>query len=151
MCAALSWAAEFESARPADRTVIVLITDGVDAELDAELRPALETLLRNDVMVYSIRAIDSGVYPWWDEQRVEAGIRAMRLLARETGGLFFVGNKPHRLEAAFAEIAAEVRSQYSLAFTPRYLTYNARFHRITVVSPRGTTVRARRGYFSPSR
>lgn len=152
MCAALSWAAEFQADRPANRKVIVLISDGVDAELDTELRATFETLLTNDVMVYSIRAIDAGMYPWWDEPRVQAGIRAMRMLARETGGRFFPGANLKHLTAAFEEIAAEVRSQYSLAFNPKYLTYNARFHRIDVtVNQPGLSLRARRGYFSPSR
>jgi VWFA-related protein len=152
MCAALSWVSEMEPPQMAHRKVVVLISDGVDAELNTELQPTLENVLRNDVMVYSIRAIDEGHYAWWDAPRLQAADRAMRLVARETGGLFFVGQRAGRLEEAFQQIAEEVRSQYSLGFTPKYLTYTGRFHRITVqVKQGGAKVRARRGYFSPSR
>ena len=151
MCAALAWAADFQPKQLANRKVIVLITDGVDAELNTDLRPSLETVLRNDVMVYTIRAMDAGVYAWWDKERVEAGDRAMRQFAKESGGAFYVGNNADRMESAFAEIAAEVRSQYGFGFAPRYMTYNARFHKITVnVKTSGASVRARRGYYSPS-
>lgn len=151
MCAAVAWATDRQTLRRADRKVIVLISDGVDNELEAKLKPALWAALRNDTMIYSIRVIDAGAYAG-DRSEVQAGERALQRLARETGGLFFLGHNPSRLEAAFAQIAAEVRGQYSLGFIPRYLTYNVRFHTITVtVKQKGTRVRARRGYFSPAR
>lgn len=150
MCAAVAWAAQLQPPLQVHRKVIILVTDGVDAELGSLLKPTLETALRSDVMIYSIRTIDPGVYVWWEQTLVEAGERALRRLARETGGLFFLGNNPRGLEVAFAQVAAEVRAQYSLGFTPRYLTYSTRFHPITVtINEKGAKVRARRGYFSP--
>ncbi len=149
-CAAVAWVADWQVPSPADRKVVILISDGVDAELNSQLQPAVNAVLRNDVTIYAIRIIDAGAYQWEDRSRVQAGERALRQMADETGGLFFTGNNPDRLEAAFAQIAAEVRGQYSIGFVPRYLTYNARFHRINVaVNHKGTYVRARRGYFSP--
>jgi len=153
-CAAVAWVADWQTqaSRQADRKVVILISDGVDAELNSKLKPALEAALRNDVTIYSIRMIDPGAYGWLDQPRVQAGEQALLLLARETGGLFFLGNNPSRVEAAFAQIAAEVRAQYSLGFVPRYFTYNGRFHRISVaVKQKDLNVRARTGYFSPSR
>jgi len=150
-CAAVAWVADWQASRRADRKVIILISDGVDLELDSRLKPALGAALRNDVVIYAIRILDSGAYASEGGARVQAGERALRLLAHETGGLFFTGNNPNLLEAAFAQITAEVRGQYSIGFVPQHLTYN-RFHRIIVaVKQKGTKVRSRRGYFSPSR
>ena len=150
-CAAAAWAADWQASLPGDRKVIILISDAVDLELDLKLKFALGTALQNDVMIYAIRILDANAYAGEDGSRVRAGERALRLLASETGGLFFNGNNPRFLEAAFTEIAAEVRGQYSLGFVPQYLTYNTRFHSIAVaVKQKGTKVRARRGYYSPS-
>ena len=145
LCAAVNWVAGLPAAQWLDRRVVILISDGVDPEIRACVKPAVTAALRNDLMIYSIRTLDGGVYghPGVAEQ----GEQALSRLARETGGLLLWGNDPRKLSAAFTHIAAELRGQYSLGYTPQKLVRDGRFHRIKiVVNRKATQVRARRGY-----
>jgi hypothetical protein len=68
------------------------------------------------------------------------------------GGAFlindaFVGGPGAQIEKILSQIAAELRSQYSLGYYPTHPD-DGRFHTITVTSRTGT-VRARRGYLAP--
>jgi len=145
LCAAVNWVAGLPAAQWLDRRVVILISDGVDPEIRACTKPTLAAALGNDLMIYSIRTLDGSVY---GHPGVAAqGEQALSRLARATGGLLLWGNDPRKLSAAFTHIAAELRGQYSLGYTPQKLVRDGRFHRIKiVVNRKATQVRARRGY-----
>ena len=55
------------------------------------------------------------------------------------------------LQKAFDEIAAELRSQYSLGYTPTNRAHDGKFRKIEIKVKRpGLRVQARRGYYAPS-
>ena len=73
----------------------------------------------------------------------------MKKLTVETGGrVIEVGSKMEKLKAAFDQIAAELRSQYSVGFIPTNLTKDGSFRKIEIRSKEGSKIQSRAGYYS---
>ncbi|MGA2475535.1 MAG: VWA domain-containing protein [Terriglobia bacterium] len=70
-------------------------------------------------------------------------------LAGDTGGQFF--HNSNDLDNGFREVGTLSDVYYVLAFSPRNLKFDGRFHKLKVslVNPAGFTIQARRGYFAP--
>jgi len=87
------------------------------------------------------------------EQIIQDGIaRAEDVLydfAADTGGQFF--HNSNDLDKGFRQVGTLSEVSYVLAFSPRNLKYDGRFHRlkVTLVNPKGFTLQARHGYFAP--
>lgn len=97
------------------RKLIILISDGDDTASRYTLPQALTTVQKNDVIIYAIstnRAVETKA----DER--ERGDKAIRQMVDETGGRAYFPSKLADLSAEFAKIEAELRSQYSLSYTP---------------------------------
>ncbi len=128
--------------REAGRRVIILVTDGEDTSSSVKMREAIERTWRSEIIVYSIgiggpMGVDQGT---------------LKKIAAETGGrAFFPGRNPADLDAAYAQIDEDLRSQYILAYTPANGARDGSFRTIQVkVKNHGDlTVRHRRGYFAP--
>jgi VWFA-related protein len=69
--------------------------------------------------------------------------------AGDTGGQFF--HNSNDLDKGFRQVGTLSDVYYVLAFSPRNLKFDGRFHRLKVslVNPAGFTIQARRGYFAP--
>jgi VWFA-related protein len=69
--------------------------------------------------------------------------------AADTGGQFF--HNSNDLDKGFREVGTLSDVYYVLAFSPRNLKFDGRFHKLKVslVKPAGSTIQARRGYFAP--
>ena len=77
------------------------------------------------------------------------GPTALSRLTAETGGRFFEVGSELDLEGIFEAINAEVRSQYSLGYTPTRDLALPGFQKIKLTCNRsGHVVRARSGYYS---
>ena len=70
-------------------------------------------------------------------------------LAADTGGQFF--HNSNDLDKGFRQIGALAEVSYVLAFSPRNLKPDGRFHKLKVslTNTQGYTLQARRGYFAP--
>jgi VWFA-related protein len=79
------------------------------------------------------------------------GSHAMGTLAQDTGGTLFENNND--LEAGLRRIAATPSTYYTLAFSPENLKHDGAFHplKVSLVSGRGLSVQARKGYFAPTK
>jgi Ca-activated chloride channel family protein len=78
--------------------------------------------------------------------------REMQDLARASGGKTFVAADLRDARAAFAQVAAEIGTQYSLGYYPTNKTRDGRFRAIRVEVrgvAGGAQVRAREGYYAP--
>jgi VWFA-related protein len=73
----------------------------------------------------------------------------LRDLAADTGGQFFHNNND--LDRGFRQVGTLAEVSYVLAFSPRNLKPDGRFHKLKVSleNPKGFTLQARRGYFAP--
>jgi len=77
--------------------------------------------------------------------------REMNELARTSGGKNFAAASLQEARAAFAQVANEIGTQYSLGYYPANKTRDGRFRQIQVElrGVKDATVRAREGYYAP--
>jgi Ca-activated chloride channel family protein len=72
----------------------------------------------------------------------------MHSLANATGGRFYHASRIEDLKGVFEQVAAELRTVYSMAYTPTNLNYNGSFRKIRVqVSKPDVVIRTRPGYY----
>ena len=131
------------------RKVLVLISDGDNTVKSATYDDALESALRNEVMIYSI--IDVPIEASAD--RDTGGEHALITLAEQTGGKHFYVSEGG-LDKAFAKVSDDLRTQYVLGYYPHHQMPGTNFHRISVTIPRAAAdefnVRNKAGYYSDS-
>jgi Ca-activated chloride channel family protein len=144
----------------AGRHVIVLVTDGGDTTSAKDLKQALAKTQEADAVIF---AIHTGSLSPSQNLRDLAAERALTALAAETGGevLFpqqMLGTRDEELEeqslnhldAAFAKLADQLRTQYTLGFYSSNEAHDGRFRKLTVrIKKPGYTARARSGYYAP--
>ena len=145
---AISEAAE-KLSKTSERKAIVVISDGVDSGSRATEKQALAAVQRADAILFLIRFTDPAFY-WRLTNRPGGGDDVMRRLAAETGGRVLFPARTQHLAQAFDQIAEELRSQYSLGYTPSNRSRDGRFRQVVVrVTRSGYKVLARNGYFAP--
>lgn len=137
-----------KGSKPA-RKVLVLVSDGGDTANTVTYAEALERALRGEVMVYSI--IDVPIAA--SAGRDTGGEHAMITLAEQTGGKYFYA-EAGGLDAAFAKVSEDLRTQYLLGYYPAHQEPGVNFHRIRVTIPRAAfeafDIRYRTGYYADS-
>jgi VWFA-related protein len=145
---AIYLAAREKLASEVGRKAMIILTDGADQGSQMGLRDAVEAAQKADAMTYVILIADRGFY-----QGVGySGDDEMKKLTGQCGGrVIEVGNKPEKLRAAFDQIAAELRSQYSIGYTPTNTARDGKFRKVEIrTKSREYRVQARTGYFAPS-
>jgi Ca-activated chloride channel family protein len=129
------------------RKVLVLVSDGGDTVKGQTYDEALEQALRNEVMIYSI--IDVPIEA--SAGRDIGGEHALIQLSQDTGGKHFYVDAGG-LDKAFAQVSADLRTQYLLGYYPRNQEPGKAFHRIQVTIPRADTeafnIRHKTGYYA---
>jgi len=129
------------------RKVLVIVSDGDDTAKDLTYDDALETALRNEVMIYSL--IDVPIES--SAGRDLGGEHALITLSEQTGAKhFYVG--AGGLDKAFAQVSDDLRTQYLIGYYPKNQLPGRDFHHITVTVPRAATdvykVRNKVGYYA---
>ncbi|MCZ6904810.1 MAG: VWA domain-containing protein, partial [Acidobacteria bacterium] len=124
------------------RKVLILLSDGQDQGSRTELASAISSVQRADTVIYALSISDRGRFGRG------GGGSALGRLSRETGGRVVKVGKVKNMGAAFEEIAEELRSQYSLGYTPSSKKDGVGFRKIEVRVRDGKyKVQARRGYY----
>ena len=157
---------------PGQRSVIFLSPGFLFYNLESQIAELADRALRSSVV---ISALDPrGLYviiPGGDASRqttvipsrsdlvmrkqqiIEQGLSlaedVLSGLAGDTGGQFF--HNSNDLDKGFRQVGTLSDVYYVLAFSPRNLKFDGRFHKLKVslVNPAGSTIQARRGYFAP--
>ncbi len=145
------------------RKALVLLTDGVDTASRSTMTDAIESAQKADTMVYSIYFVDDegfgrgsgGVFGpprmgrrggMGRENRPD-GKKILQRFADETGGTFFEIKK-QSLDDIYRQLQDELRSQYSLGYTPDKNT-GPGFRAIKVTTKeKSLIVHARDGYYA---
>ena len=132
------------------RKALILLSDGVDRGSEFSLSTAIEYAQRADTLVYSILFADPDFYGGSTLRGEPAqGRSALQRLSRETGGGFFEVSRRRPIETIYREIEEELRSQYSLGYTPDGKGRAAGYHNIRVATKqKGLIVQAREGYYN---
>jgi len=127
------------------RKVLVVITDGGDTTSNIEVHEALKEAQLADAVIYPLV-----VLPITNEAgRNTGGEHSLIFMAQGTGGRTFFPSFGKELDKAFADIIAELRTQYYLGYYPHGvpLTKNP-FHKLEVrVQSPDLQVSARNGYY----
>jgi VWFA-related protein len=131
------------------RKALILLTDGEDTSSRTSLEDAIEAAQRADTLIYSILFSDESFGGGFGGRRFGPdGKSVLQKMSRETGGGFFEVSKKHPLDAIYQQLQEELRSQYSLGYTPPNSSAKA-FRAIKVTTQRrGLIVQARSGYYS---
>jgi Ca-activated chloride channel family protein len=131
------------------RKVLVLVSDGGDTVRSSTYAQALESALRNEVMIYSI--IDVPIEA--SAGRDLGGEHALITLAEQTGGKSFYVSEGG-LDKAFAHVSDDLRTQYLIGYYPKNQEPGRNFHRLQVTVPRAAlkdfNIRHKTGYYMDS-
>jgi VWFA-related protein len=130
------------------RKVIVVITDGVDQGSRLSLNQALEAAQKADAVIYSIDYYDPGAYGYFGFGG-GGGEGTLRKLSDETGGRVFKVDRKHTLEQVFKELQDEMRSQYSIGYTPTNDVKDGSYRKLEIrLANKDYKAQARKGYFA---
>lgn len=113
------------------RRAIIILTDGDDTGSQTKKDEAVDFAVKNNVVIYSIGIRDNN-YP---DGELKKG--TLTKISEKTGGrAFFPQDKP-TLDAAFAQIQQELRSQYLIAYQPANRKRDGSFRqvRLEIVNP----------------
>ena len=127
------------------RKAVVIISDGVDYGSKVKLRTAIEAARRADIVVYTIEYFDRSFHGLMS---FGSGGGTLKRMSEQTGGTFFRVSRGNRLADIFRRIEEEMRSQYSIGYSPKRGLDRAGFRKIALKSSRkGVKVQARDGYY----
>jgi VWFA-related protein len=133
------------------RKVIVVITDGVDQGSRLSLNQAVEAAQKSDAVIYCIDYNDPSAYGggFGISFGGGAGGSTMRKMSDETGGRTYRVDRKHSLEQVFKELQDEMRSQYSIAYTPANDRKDGTYRKIDIkLSNKDLKAQARKGYYA---
>ena len=148
------------------RKALIILSDGVDTGSKVGLAEAIESAQRSDTVVYSILFYDDQAYgpggvggwggrgrhggrggPRFPTQGLPDGKKVLEKLSKETGGRMFEVSKKDPIDKVYSQIEDELRSQYSIGYTPEK---DARpgYRKIKIAAKqKGLIVQARSGYY----
>ena len=142
---AIYLAANDKLGREVGRKAMIILTDGEDYGSKLKIQDAIEAAQRADSICYVLLVADA---PFYGGRGGYHGVDAMKRLAEETGGrMIDVGNRQTQLKDAFDQIADELRSQYSIGYSPTNNNHDGTFRRIEIKTKAGK-VQARKGYYA---
>ena len=129
-----------------DKKVIIVISDGGDnASKHSSLQQVMTYAVESNAVIYTI-----GLF---DESDHDRNPGVLKQLARATGGEFFQPEKIEEVIPLCAQIARDIRNQYTIAYIPTNAAADGAYRAIQVkVKAPGNerlVVRTRPGYYAP--
>ena len=129
------------------RRAIILLTDGLNTTGRLDQKAAINRALAAETVIYAIGIGNK-------RDGIDRGV--LRDIAQRTGGRAFFPDKNFDLNAAFAEIERELRTQYLLAYSSTNKKRDGSYRKITVeitnpdLRKEKLEVRHRPGYYAKS-
>jgi VWFA-related protein len=135
------------------RKTIVLITDGEDEGSKLNIKDAIESAQKADVIIYSILYVDRQFYGGgFGNINIGgySGESVLKQMSEETGGrVFTVGGGKNSLPNIFEQIQEEMRTQYLIGYTPTNSTKDGSFRKIDLKThEKDQKVQVRKGYYA---
>ena len=135
------------------KQVLILITDGEDNASALNLEQTIRRVQQlSGPVIYSVGLLFGDEMDRGDTRRAR---RALELLATETGGLAYFPKSIEQVDQIAAEVARDIRSQYTIGYHSTRPTTEPGFRRVEVraetKSAGKLTVRTRTGYFPVAR
>jgi Ca-activated chloride channel family protein len=110
------------------RKIIVIISDGGNTSKGTTYDDAYRAAITSEASIYSL--IDVPVEA--SAGRELGGEHALITLAEDTGGKFYYGGDPQKLEASFKQLSEDLRTQYLLGYYAPARPSADDFRKITV-------------------
>ena len=136
--------------RRVGRRALVVLSDGIDVQSGFGYPDVLEYTRQSDVLVYSIglQLMHDSTDLGDASDVVRRSVENLRALAEVTGGSAYFPLRLDELEDIYAEIAAELESQYSISYYPSNQQWNGQWRELEIRLKRGPgRVQARPGYY----
>jgi Ca-activated chloride channel homolog len=140
------------------KKAIVVITDGEDRDSYYKLDELVAKVQESDVAIYCVGFLneipEKGLFGRWSKSVPEKAHDALLRISEETGGKAFFPKKLPEISGIIAEIAQELRNQYSVGYISSNSSRDGSYRKLRIgLEPAnlGTVnhVRYRRGYFAP--
>jgi VWFA-related protein len=145
------------------RKAVVVLTDGVDNSLDHPGDSDYDPKHGFDELLARVEEADATIYPIYFDTEYETigkqgrsghdayatARKQLAMLADQTGAAMFKAERAEDLEGVYKQVAAELHSLYSIAYTPKTVRKDGQWRKISVAlkSP-GVKVRTKRGYYA---
>lgn len=128
-----------------DKKALLVITDGNDNASTISLEKVVARANQSDTLIYAI-----GLFTEEEKHEATKARRALRELTSATGGLVFYPKEVSEVQEMALEVAHDIRSQYTLAYTPTMQSLDGSYRQIkvTVDAPGKPMVRTRSGYYA---
>jgi VWFA-related protein len=130
------------------RKVIVVITDGDDHGSRMTRNQAIEAAQKADAVIYSIDYSDprfGGMLGFGSNP----GEGELRKMSDETGGHVYKVDRKHTLDDVFKELQDEMRSQYSIGYTPTNDVKDGSYRKVEIkLANKDLKPQARKGYYA---
>ena len=130
------------------RQTIIIVSDGDDLHSEHTLAEAVNMAQLAETSLYAIGSNQL------EAARNKNGIKILNRLTEETGGRVFYPFSDIEMEAAFDKIEKELRSQYSITYTPKNKTRDGKFRKLEVRVAKGKKrpgkliIRNKKGYYA---
>jgi VWFA-related protein len=137
-----------ENPEELDRRAIVVLSDGNDTKSVLGFEDVKEQARKSSVVIYaiSLRATDEDLA----KEKYRNAKYELDMLARESGGVSYAPENIDDLAGVYEQIAAELKSQYSLGYVSTNAVADGAWRRLQILSKEpGTELRTRVGYFAP--
>lgn len=144
------------------KRALLLLTDGNDTNSSVKFEDIVALARKSEVTIYGLGIghgekgnIHSGIFDSQVKDTVD--IRTLRALADATGGNAYYLENAHeggrdRIDESAAEIAAELKQQYTLGYYPTNQKKDGGFRQIVVeLKDKSLRVRTKRGYYAPNK
>jgi len=127
-----------------DKKVLLIITDGNDNASNTSLEKVVGRSNQMETVIYAI-----GLFTEEEKHEAAKARRALNELTSTTGGLAFYPKEVSEVQSIASEIAHDIRSQYTIAYSPTAPDDGSyRQIKVTVDGPGKPVVRTRSGYYA---
>jgi Ca-activated chloride channel family protein len=127
-----------------NKRVLIVVSDGGDNASTHTLDQVLHDAALSDAVIYTI-----GIF---DDYDADSNPGVLKKIARATGGEAFFPRELNEVVSICEQIAADIRSQYTIGYTPADRKLDGGYRAIKVAATRGREkllVRTRAGYLAP--
>ena len=142
---AINMSLDYEKAQAKkDKKVLIVVTDGNDNASSTSLERVVQRAIQSEVLIYAVGLLG-------EEEHHEAAKakRALKELTTSTGGMAYYPKEVSEVNELGVQIARDIRSQYTVAYTPQIPDDGSyRQIKVTVDAAGRPIVRTRSGYYA---
>ena len=131
-----------------DRRAVIVLSDGNDTRSRLGFEDVKTQARKSNVIIYaiSLRANAADL----KKEKYRNAKYELDMLARESAGKSYAPEKLKDLAGVYEEIAAELKSQYSIGYVSTNEAHDGKWRRLQILTAAsGTVVRVREGYYAP--